>query len=319
MPKTTRVIPGRPTTNSLPKVSSDGWNDLEMDDAIRMAVYGRSGTGKTTMASSFPGPIRWLVCSGGNKPGELKSIDTPELREKVTPKKIRHTNDILAAVEEAKSGKYATIVMDHMTGLVNQIVMEVKNLKEAPVGWAQSNAQADKGMTLVTEQEWGFIGAKGIELLRAILDLPINSIIIAQQNERTPKKKKDKSGNDMFADFSGEDISLPFVGSQMTPMIEKWFYPAVDYIVGTYIRPKFTTTRQEPKIKGGNPIITTTRALSESGKPLFEFCLRTGEHDTFITKFRMPKSLRSNLPECIVNPTYQKILAVTRGEEITDD
>lgn len=306
MPKTSRVLPGKNTTNSQPFADSNDWDYLDQDDHLRILLYGRTATGKTTFASTAPGPIRWLVCSGGDKPGELKSVNTPALRKKIIPKVIRHSDDVLEVVEAAKSSDYQAIVMDHLTGLVNLIVTEVKGLKQMPVGYGRSNAQAEKGMVLVTEQEWGFIGAEGIKLLRALLSLPMHCIIIAQQLEKKPKKKEH------MADLEGEDIVLPFVGGQATPMIMTWLNPAVDYILGTFIRPKYQTVIRESGMKGQSPQEVVERV---PGK--FEYCARTGEHDIFTTKFRKPREIE--LPECIVDPTFDKVLALSRGRGVGNE
>lgn len=301
MPKTTRIVPGRTAVNSQFQDSND-WNYLDQDDYLRILVYGRTATGKTTFSSTAPGPIRWLVCSGGNRPGELRSVNTPELRKKISPKVVRHSDDVMEVVEAAKSGNYSTIVLDHLTGLVNLIVTEVKSLKEIPIGFGQSKAQDARGMVMVTEQEWGFIGAEGIKMLKALLSLPAHCIIIAQQLEKKPRKKEN------MADFEGEDVVMPFVGGQATPMIMAWLNPAVDYILGTFIRPKYQTIMRESGMKGQPAQEVTERV---PGK--FEYCARTGPHDIFTTKFRKPRGT-GELPECIVDPTFDRVLALSRGQ-----
>lgn len=308
MPKTSRVMPNKLVKEETNIITSDsnGWDELGLDDNMRIAVYGRTATGKTTFASTAPGPILWLIASGGKKPGELRSINTPEMRKKVTPKVIRHTDEIMEQIQLAED-KYRTVVVDHITGVQTLIIMEVKNLKTAPIGFAQSNAQAAKGLTLITEQEWGFIGTKGIDILRELLSIDCNSIIIAQQRESKPKKK------DNQADFEGEDILLPFVGCQVTPMIATWLNPAVDFILQTFIRPK-VEKYMDDRMKGQPPVEAERRI---PGK--YEYCIRTGEHDLFTTKFRMPRGLRNNMPEAIANPTFDKILALSKGEMVSDD
>lgn len=302
MPTVKRVFAGQ--KNSQPVTTDIGWDSLNLDERFRLSLYGRPATGKTTFSSTFPGPILWLVCSGGNKPGELRSIDTPEMRKKIVPKLIRHSSDVLAASDYARSsGKFETVVMDHASGLANLVITELKQLKEAPFAFAQSNVQAAKGMTLVTEQEWGFIGAECIKILRTILDLDCHSVIISQQKETIPRKK------DNEPDFSGEDIMLPFIGSGITPMTVGWLNPATDFILGTFIRPKVEVKVQPSKTKGAAPIITRRRI---PGK--YEYCLRTGEHDLFTIKLRVPREYRDRVPEVVVDPTYDKLVSVTKGE-----
>jgi hypothetical protein len=299
----------KPGGNDLPFEQTLGWEYLALDDYLRVSVYGRTATGKTTFASSFPKPILWLICSGGTQPGELRSINTPEMKKVVTPKVIRHSSEMLKAAEYAeRSGRFQTVVMDHASGLASLIIAETKKLKEVPFAFAQSHAQEAKGMTMVTEQEWGFIGAECIKSLKPLLDLPLHCVIISQQKDTIPKRK------DNQPDMSGEDILMPFIGSGITPMTVGWLNPAVDYIVGTFIRPKYKITIEEPKVKSANsqPVEVITRV-----KGKYEYCMRVGPHEIFTTKFRMPRGF--DLPEAIVNPSFAKIQALSRGQEVNDD
>jgi hypothetical protein len=43
-----------------------------------------------------------------------------------------------------------------------------------------------------------------------------------------------------------------------------------------------------------------------------EYCLRTGPHPVYCTKFRLPKG--NPLPESIVDPDYDKIMTIIRGQ-----
>lgn len=308
MPKVERVFPQH-TTNKNNKgqtsiESTIGWDALGLDNRYRVSVYGPPATGKSTFASTFPGPILWLVCSGGKKSGELRSVNTPELRKKIVPKLIKHSSEIAEAAEYARStGKYETVVLDHASGVAGLVVMELKNLKEAPFAFARSHAQEAKGMTLVSEQEWGFIGSECIKALQSILDLDCHSVIIAQQKETIPRKKENQ------ADYSGEDILMPFVGSSITPMSVGWLNPSVDYILGTFIRPKIEIKIQKPSNKDGKPITLKKRIPGQ-----YEYCLRTGEHDLFTVKLRIPREYRHLVPECIVDPTYDKLVALVNGK-----
>jgi ABC-type lipoprotein export system ATPase subunit len=50
------------------------------DDTIQLLLYGRSGTGKTTLWSTFPKPILGVICSGGQRSGELRSVSLEDRR-----------------------------------------------------------------------------------------------------------------------------------------------------------------------------------------------------------------------------------------------
>jgi hypothetical protein len=43
-----------------------------------------------------------------------------------------------------------------------------------------------------------------------------------------------------------------------------------------------------------------------------EYCLRTEPHEVFQTKFRMPGD---DIPDCIVDPTYDKVVSLINGNQ----
>ena len=120
------------------------------------------------------------------------------------------------------------------------------------------------------------------QLLRVFLDVQCNRIIIAQERE---------IGTD-----SEDDAISPCVAAALSPSVVGWLNPAVDYICQTRIRGKTRTKT----IKIGRK----TKKVTSRAKGV-EYVLRTGPHDIFTTKFRVP--MGSILPEEIVDPTYSKI------------
>jgi hypothetical protein len=59
----------------------------------------------------------------------------------------------------------------------------------------------------------------------------------------------------------------------------------------------------------GKPVVTRVK---EKG---VEFALRTGKHEVYYTKFRLP--LGNVLPDAVVDPTYTKIMALIKGKQPT--
>ena len=250
---------------------------------MRVLLYGASGTGKTTLWATFPGPILCLLCSGGDKPGELRSIDTPEYREKIHPR-VLTSSSLEGSLSEA--GAYATVVLDHASGFSDMVLSEIIG-KPVP---------AQKSWGLASQQQYGQLAMICKESFRRLLGLPCNVVIVAQ--ERTFGGKDD--GMD-------PDLMRPTVGAALTPSLTGWLNPACDYVLQTYKRPVMLR-KETVAVKGQPPIVT-----HERGKGV-EYCLRTEPHDIFMTKFRIPKG--HYLPECIVDPTWEKIQSVIRGEEV---
>lgn len=255
---------------------------FDADDGIKIMLYGASGSGKTTLWGTFPGPILSVVCSGGNKTGELRSLDTPENRKKVFQVTLNESSELRDLVSHVATGTYKTVVLDHASGLSDLIMKELLGLDEIP---------AQKSFGMASQQTYGQMAMMVKEYLRALLNLSCNVVIIAQ--ERT------FGGRDDGAD---PDLIKPTVGAGLTPSLASWLNSAVDYACQTYKRPKMVSIEQTV---AGKKVTTTTR-----GKGV-EYCLRTEPHDVFYTKFRKPKG--KPLPECVVDPTYDKIMSLIRG------
>jgi hypothetical protein len=265
------------TLDGLPSA----WNFTE---GIKLMLYGQSGTGKTVFWSTFPGPILAMICSGGSRPGELKSIDTPECRAKITAVIVSDTKQ-LKNLLEVHAAKFRTLVIDHVSGLQDLTLKEILGVSELP---------AQKGWGLATQAQWGQSVAQCKEYLRAMLSHSGNTVIIGQ--ERT------FGGKDEGMD---PDLIRPTVGVAVTPQLAGWLNPACDYVLQMFKRPKYVTN-QVVAIQGQPPTDIRERVRG------VEYCARCEAHDVFTTKFRRPVHL-GEIPDVIVNPTYDKVMEVIRG------
>lgn len=259
-----------------------------VNDYVKMGVYGDSATGKTTFWSTFPGPILVILTSGGMKPGELKSIVTPENLDKVSgfaPATGKEYHDLLAAAKA--DGRYATVVADHGSGLQDLLLHDILG-KDIPV---------QKLWGLADQKQWGQVSFQFKEIMRSLLNFDANVVITAHQ--RVFKNE----GND------SAEILKPFVAGALSPSTVNWLNGAVDYLGHTYRR---QITRDIDQTVGVGPQAKTMSVrVKVPGE--FEFCMRTGIHDIYATKFRLPKGYP--LPAVIRNPTYDKIRAIIRGED----
>lgn len=268
----------KPAAKPPPAPTGSAWDTA---DTVRMLLYGQSGTGKTTLWATFPGPILCLICSGGNKPGELRSINTPEYREKITPKVITSSLDFEREV--ANAGDYATVVLDHASGFADMKLAEIIG-KPVP---------AQKGWGLASQQQYGQLGLQCKENFRTLLNCPGHIVIVAQ--ERVFGGKED--GGD-------PDLVKPTIGAALTPSLTGWLNPACDFVVQTFKRP--VTETRETNIAG------TIHKTEVRGKGV-QYALRTGPSDLFMTKFRLPRGIE--LPEYVVDPTFDSIQALISGDE----
>jgi len=98
--------------------------DLTASDVkLSAAVYGKSGTGKTTFGASFPKPF-FLDIDGGLLSVRGQDISYVDL----TPGKGVTWPDILDAIGEGKKGDYESIIVDSLTGLADLCMESVLQL-----------------------------------------------------------------------------------------------------------------------------------------------------------------------------------------------
>lgn len=294
-PKNGKVITRRTVASSVvDRISSIGF---DQEEGIKINLYGRSGTGKTTLWSTFPKPILAIICSGSARPGELRSIDTPENRGKVKQVVLNESEEIFELcdylspdIEGAKQRMkppFATVVLDHATGLQDLVLKEILGLERMPVA---------KSWGLATQQQYGQCTVKCKEAFRAMLDLSCNVVIIAQER--------------IFSNDDSSDIIAPTIGASLMPQLAGWLAPACDYVLETFIRQKekvTTTTMGKGKLAK-----TITKRVKVRGE--VEYCVRTGPDPVYTTKFRVPKG--HPLPPVLVDPDYGKIMSVIRGERV---
>lgn len=258
---------------------------LEADQPhLKVLVYGESGSGKTTFWATFPGPILAVVCSGSRQPGELRSINTPEYRKKVSQFVLTDSSDLRELLEHLRDdGGYATVVLDHVSGFTDLVLKEVVGLQAIP---------AMKNWGMAEQQQYGQVAQQCTALLRDLLSLDANVVVVGQ--ERVFKGKDDGVES---------DVIKPVVGVGTMPSIATWLNPACDYILQAFKRAE----KEVKEVKVGNAV---TRREVATGR--IEYCLRTEPHEYFMTKFRVPKG--RPLPDVIVDPDYEKLVAAIEGD-----
>lgn len=284
-PQVTRQS-NRAVPDGRPAATVDPW---DLADHIRMLVYGASGTGKTSFAATFPDPILWLLCSGGNRPGELKSIDTPANRKRIKPHVVTSTGHFRELCAGAKHG-FQSVVLDHATGFSDLILAEI-------IGLSPDQIPEQKSWGLASQQQYGQLGIQFKELMKGLLGLPTNVVVIAHERQH--------GGGD---DAAGSEVIRPTVGAALTPSCAGWLNGACDYVCQTFLRPKFKTRT----VTVGQGEAKKTREVQERDKGV-EYVLRTEPSDVYHTKFRMPRGT-ANLFD-IVDPQYFKVKALINGED----
>lgn len=255
-------------------------------DGIKIMLYGRSGSGKTTIWSTFPKPILSVICSGGKEPGELRSIDTPENRDLIYQVVLEESSELRTLCENCPGMGYQTIVLDHVTGFQDLVLKEVLGMDQLP---------AQKNWGMASQQQYGTCTMQCKDLLRSLLSLKGNVVVVAQERE--------------FSTDSSSELITPVVGANLVPSLTGWLNSAVDYICQTIIRQK---TKQVKRTTGQGKA-KKEMVVSVDVKDEVEYCIRAGPHPVYTTKFRVPKG--TPLPHLIVDPDYDVILGLIRSAQ----
>jgi hypothetical protein len=255
------------------------------NEGMTVALYGYSGTGKTTMLATFPKPLLVIGTEKGTRSiYNVKGVDFVL---------IKNPEEIADIVEGIRSKKlcYNSVGLDTATVLQDLVLAEILGIEELPV---------QKSWGLATRSQYGQCAMQMKEHLKSLLrlsDLGVNVVIVTQERNFTSDDDSESS-----------ELLAPHVGPSLTQSVTNWLNPAVDYILQTMIRRKMVTT--EKKVKVGKKVKITT--VTKPGKGV-EYCIRTSAHPVYTTKFRVPKG--SVLPEVIVDPSYDKIAEIVKGKK----
>lgn len=171
--------------------------------------YGRSGTGKTTLACSAPKPLLLVDINdkGTDSVIDVKGVDG------VQCKTWEHLEEIYWFLQ--KGTKYKTVVLDTVTQMQNfgiaKVKVEIKGSSEAPM----------------TRPMWGELSGQMKNLLLMYRELPLILIMIAQ--DRT--EAVEETEGDVYMDELD-----PCVGPAVMPSIASLINPAVKVLGQCYIK-----------------------------------------------------------------------------------
>lgn len=251
--------------------------------------YGQAGTGKTTLAGSFPKPCLLINCRDeGSDSIADQDVDVFDVEE---------WNDLERAYWYLKKNptKFKSVVIDTMSqlqGIAIEQVLDEKNKK---------GSADDIGWGTMTQQEWGAVASMMKPKITEFRDLPLETIFIAQHrvfNVTVDEEQDPKTA-----------MLAPEVGPQLMPSVAKHLNASVAIIGNTFIRTRIEEKVMKKKIGKGRRAkeVEEVEELEH-----IEYCLRIGPSSLYTTKMRKPKSII--LPELIVDPDYDKLMKVLKGE-----
>lgn len=248
----------------------------QLSEHRSFVLYGKSGTGKTTLASTFPQPAVIL---------DIKDIGTDSISDVAGMKAVDATSwddiELLYWYLKQNPGKFKTVIIDTVSQMQQFAIERVlKRKKKAMKG----NKRAGDWGTMAMK-DWGEVASLMKTWIINFRDLPMTVVFIAQERAFN------------VGEEDSEQMLDPEVGPALSPSIAKHLNAAVHVIGNTFIR-------------------TKTKVIKRPGKKdkeveRIQYCLRVGPNPMYITKVRKPRSVEP--PSVIVNPKYTDLMDIIKG------
>ena len=246
----------------------------KLQKPMRIALYGRPGSGKTTLAASFPAPvlIDFKSEQGTDSVADVKGLKVIQADEWDDIEKIYWY------LSEADH-KFKSVIIDTATQMQELAIKKV--LEDS-----KKNTEDAGGWGTMSKQMWGEVSSLLKVWLMNFRNLDMNVVFVAQERLFNAGDEADTDGQ-----------LAPEVGPRLMPSVGSTLNAAVDLIGNSFIRETTKRIRKEGKIEE----VRRT-----------EFCLRVGPHSYYTTKVRKPRAV--TVPAFLVDPTYDDLVALRTGD-----
>lgn len=306
MPSVTRQAPSRPQpatfSNGSLLATAVPVTSLR-EERVKVCIYGRNRSGKTTLAAQFPKPVLFISCEpahcgGVQSVSNMKDVTLIRVEDKPLPGELMNALVGRKKVEAigtelAITKYYNTVVLKTATSLQDVIAEEMK-VEFPGIPWSGRGSKDTYQMR----------ASRLHDALRPLLNLRhINVVIIAQEKDHNPPV-----GEGGFPDLKAKLLQTMQQGSFMAPALgaanAQWLQDNCGYILQMYedeVMQDIAVPMMGPDGKPGPPVIQRV------GTGRRQRHLRMLYHPNFAAggKWNFDK----NMPEFVTAPTPEGLYA----------
>ncbi len=239
------------------------------------AFYGKAGTGKTTIAATFPNALLLdIQDEGTDSVSDVKGLKVWDITD------LDEFEDVYWYLKKGDHD-FDTVILDTVTMLQHLKIEDLVGDKLRKSG----KMAGDWGT--MTKQDWGAVAAYLKHWITEYRNLPMTVIFLAQERVFNTGEEDGDLG-----------VIDPEVGPALSPSVKSHLNAAVSVIGNTFIRSRIVTKTNE---KG-----------KKTKREKIEYCLGIGPSSIYTRKIRKPKAFE--LPDVLVDPEYEDIIAIIEGE-----
>ena len=249
----------------------------DMKNNLRVCLYGPAGSGKTTIAASFPKPLL-LIDIKEKTENVLLDIKGIDILSAKTPKDVE---DVYWYLHDNPK-KYKTVVIDTITKFQDLILDEILEKR--------NKTSKDSLWGGLRKQDWGTVSNEMKTLVMNFCDLSGNVVFLAQDRENVVEQEP-------MDDVNGEVLSFAEIGPACIPSVAKMLNASVEILGNTFIMEE--TEKKKKKIKGKLTIVKEKK---------INYCLRVGPHAVYRSKIRKPKSIE--IKGFLTDPDYEQLAQI---------
>lgn len=268
------------------------------EELVKVCIYGRNRSGKTTTACMFPKPLLIVSCEpdnngGANSVANIPGVSLIRVSAKRLPgDRVHGSAKVVAIANELAAGNpYKTVVLDTVTSLQDVILVELMGLPKVPemLSWG-----------FVPEGVYQQRAEKLRETIRPLIDLNnCHVVILAQEKDHNAMEERGGKSKILHTMQQGSFMA-PALGATNA----QWLQDACGYVLQIY-EDEVTTEVSIPQTDAkGKPLPPEVQRVG-TGKRARH--LRLLYHPNFAGGGRWQYD--RNTPEFVTAPSPQELYA----------